>query len=156
TQFLLEAIKLYPDARRVLLTAYADTDTAIAGINDVGLDHYLMKPWEPPTVRLYPVLEDLLSDWFARARPAYEGIRVVGTALSPASYAVKDFLASSQVPYQWLDVDDDARARELLSGVNGGGAHLPTVFFPDGSHLAQPSVRELAEKIGLQTRALQK
>ena len=156
TQFLLEAIKLYPDARRVLLTAYADTDTAITAINQVGLDHYLMKPWEPPTVRLYPVLEDLLSEWFARARPAFEGIRVVGTALSPACYAVKDFLASSQVPYQWLDVDDDAGARELLSAVDGGPSHLPTVFFPDGSHLVQPSVRELAEKFGLQTRALQK
>src|SRR5678810_1123210 len=90
TQFLVEAIKLYPDARRVLLTAYADTETAIVAINQVGLDHYLMKPWEPPTVRLYPVLEDLLSEWFARARPSFEGIRVVGTALSPACYAVKD------------------------------------------------------------------
>src|SRR6478672_4304800 len=156
TQFLTEAIKIYPEARRVLLTAYADTETAITAINQVGLDHYLMKPWEPPTVRLYPVLEDLLSEWFARARPSFEGIRVVGTALSPACYAVKDFLASSQVPYQWLDVDDDASARELLSAVDGGAAHLPTVFFPDGSHLVQPSVRELAEKFGQQTRALQK
>src|SRR5499426_4720529 len=89
TQFLLEAIKLYPDARRVLLTAYADTETAITAINQVGLDHYLLKPWEPPSARLYPVLEDLLSDWFARARSAYEGIRVVGNVLSPASFAVK-------------------------------------------------------------------
>jgi thioredoxin reductase (NADPH) len=153
TQFLLEAIKVYPDARRVLLTAYADTETAITAINQVGLDHYLLKPWEPPTVRLYPVLEDLLSDWFARARPVFDGIRVAGTALSPASYAVKDFLASNQVPYQWLDMDDDATVRELLSGAIGGAVHLPMVFFPDGTTLVQPTSRELAEKVGLQTRA---
>ena len=153
TQFLLEAIKLYPDARRVLLTAYADTDTAITAINKVGLDHYLLKPWEPPTVKLYPVLEDLLSEWYARARPAFDGIRVAGTALSPASYAVKDFLASNQVPYQWLDMDEDATVRELVSGMDGGVAHVPIVFFPDGTALVQPAIRDLAEKIGLQTRA---
>ncbi|HEU4525511.1 MAG TPA: FAD-dependent oxidoreductase [Gemmatimonadales bacterium] len=153
TQFLLEAIKLYPDARRVLLTAYADTDTAITAINQVGLDHYLLKPWEPPTVKLYPVLEDLLSEWYARARPAFDGIRVAGTALSPASHAVKDFLASNQVPYQWLDMDEDATVRELVSGMDGGAAHVPIVFFPDGTALVQPAIRDLAEKIGLQTRA---
>ena len=155
TQFLLEARKHYPDARRVLLTAYADTETAITAINQVGLDHYLLKPWEPPTVRLYPVLEDLLSEWFARARPTYDGIRVAGAALSAASYAVKDFLASNQVPYQWLDMDDDATVRELLSGAPGGAARLPIVFFPDGTSLVQPSIRELADKVGLQTRARQ-
>jgi thioredoxin reductase (NADPH) len=153
TQFLLEAIKIYPDARRVLLTAYADTETAITAINQVGLDHYLLKPWEPPTVRLYPVLEDLLSDWFARARPVLDTIRVAGTALSPASYAVKDFLASNQVPYQWLDMEDDAIVRELLSGAVGGAVRLPIVLFPDGTELVQPTIRELAEKVGLQTRA---
>jgi thioredoxin reductase (NADPH) len=153
TQFLLEAIKLYPDARRVLLTAYADTETAITAINEVGLDHYLLKPWEPPTVRLYPVLEDLLSEWFARARPAFDGIRVAGTTLSPGSFAVKDFLASNQIPYQWLDMDDDATVRELLSGASGGMARLPAVFFPDGTTLIQPTNRELADKVGLQTRA---
>ena len=153
TQFLLEAIKLYPDARRVLLTAYADTDTAITAINQVGLDHYLLKPWEPPSVRLYPVLEDLLSEWFARARPGFDGIRVAGTALSPASYAVKDFLASNQVPYRWLDMDNDATVHELLSGASGGVARLPMVLFPDGTTLVQPTIRELAERVGLQTRA---
>ena len=153
TQFLLEAIKIYPDARRVLLTAYADTDTAIAAINKVGLDHYLLKPWEPPSVRLYPVLEDLLSDWFARARPVFEGIRVAGTVLSATSFAVKDFLASNQVPYEWLDMDNDATVRELLSGVAGFAARLPLVFFPDGTTLVQPTTRELAEKVGMQTRA---
>jgi len=153
TQFLREAIKLYPDARRVLLTAYADTDTAIAAINEIGLDHYLLKPWEPPSTRLYPVLEDLLSDWFARARPSFDGIRVAGNSLSPASYAVKDFLASNQVPYQWLDMENDAAVRELLSGASGGAARLPVVLFPDGTMLVQPTPRELAEKLGMQTQA---
>lgn len=153
TQFLLEAIEVYPDARRVLLTAYADTETAITAINKVRLDHYLLKPWEPPSMRLYPVLDDLLSDWFARARPAFEGIRVAGSALSSSSYAVKDFLASNQVPYQWLDMETDPTVGDLVSGAGGDAAHLPVVFFPDGSTLVQPTMRELAEKVGLQTRA---
>lgn len=153
TQFLVEALKLYPDARRVLLTAYADTETAITAINEIGLDHYLLKPWEPPSERLYPVLDDLLSDWFARARPAFDGIRVAGSALSPSSFAVKDFLAANQVPYQWLDMDNEATVRELLSGAGGFATQLPVVFFPDGSTLVQPSTRELADKLGMQTRA---
>src|SRR5262245_51827005 len=153
TQFLIEAIKLYPEARRVLLTAYADTDTAIAAINQISLDHYLLKPWEPPSERLYPVLEDLLSDWFARVRPAFEGIRVAGNSLSPASYVVKDFLASNQVPYQWLDLENDFTVRELLSGASGGLMRDPIVLFPNGDMLVQPTTRELAEKIGMQTRA---
>ena len=153
TQFLAEAIKIYPDARRVLLTAYADTETAITAINKIGLDHYILKPWEPPSAQLYPVLDDLLSDWFARARPSFDGIRLAGTAYSPASFAVKDFLASNNVPYQWLDMDDDATVRELLSGASGGVTRLPLVFLPDGEMLVQPSTRELAEKLGMQTRA---
>jgi thioredoxin reductase (NADPH) len=153
TQFLTEALKLYPDARRVLLTAYADTDTAITAINRIGLDHYLLKPWEPPSERLYPVLDDLLSDWFARIRPEYDGIRVAGTTLSPESYAVRDFLAGNQIPYQWLDVDSDATARELVAKVSAGAPRLPIVFLPDGSALMQPGARELADRIGMQTRA---
>lgn len=153
TQFLIEALKLYPDARRVLLTAYADTETAITAINRIGLDHYLLKPWEPPSERLYPVLDDLLSDWLARARPPYEGIRVAGTMLSPRSYAVRDFLSRNQVPYQWLDVESDADARELVAAATPGASRLPVVLLPDGSALVQPSARELADRIGLQTRA---
>ena len=155
TQFLIEAIKIYPDARRVLLTAYADTETAILAINRIGLDHYLLKPWEPPSERLFPVLEDLLSDWFARARAQFDGIRVAGTALSPASFAVKDFLAANQVPYQWLDLENDTTVRELLSGASGGLTRDPVVFFSDGTMLVQPTTRELAEKVGMQTRAKQ-
>ncbi len=152
TQFLIEAMKAYPEARRVLLTAYADTETAITAINEIGLHHYLLKPWEPPTERLYPILEDLLSDWFAHARPTFEGIRVVGTSLSPASLEVRDFLASNQVPYKWEDMESDGSARELAAGA-GGMTHLPMVFFPDGSMLVKPTIRQLAERIGLQTRA---
>jgi len=153
TQFLAQAIKIYPDARRVLLTAYADTETAITAINQIGLDHYILKPWEPPSARLYPVLDDLLSDWFANARQSFDGIRLAGTAYSPESFAVKDFLASNQVPYQWIDMDDQATVREFLSGASGGVFRLPMVFFPDGDTLIQPTTRELADKLGMQTRA---
>jgi len=155
TQFLTEAVKIYPEARKVLLTAYADTETAIRAINQIKLDHYLVKPWEPPSTRLYPVLEDLLSEWHAKARPTFDGIRVAGSPLSQASFAVKDFLASNHVPYQWLDMDDEATVRDLLSGVAGGAFRQPLVFFPDGTALVQPTTRELAEKVGLQTRAKQ-
>jgi thioredoxin reductase (NADPH) len=153
TQFLIKALELYPEARRVLLTAYADTDTAIKAINRIGLDYYLLKPWEPPSERLYPVLDDLLSDWSARARPEYDGIRVAGTALSPQSYAVRDFLAGNQIPYQWLDIDKDATTRELVEKVSEGAARLPVVFLPDGAAILQPDFRELAARIGLQTQA---
>jgi thioredoxin reductase (NADPH) len=153
TQFLAEAIKLFPDARRVLLTAYAETQAAIEGINTVGLDYYLLKPWEPPQERLYPALDDLLSEWHAKARPPYDGLRVAGTALSASSYAVKDFLSRNQVPYQWVDLDNDASTRELVLSLPDGMSRLPVVIFPDGTMIAQPTPRELAEKIpGMQTR----
>ena len=153
TQFLIEALKLYPDARRVLLTAYADTETAITAINRIGLDHYLLKPWEPPEQRLYPVLDDLLADWMARARPPFDGIRVAGTTLSAASYAVKDFLSRNLIPYQWVDLDADASARELVASTPDGMSRLPVVMFPDGTSMVQPTPREMAEKIGMQTQA---
>ncbi len=154
TEFLREVLKLYPESRRVLLTAYADTHAAISGINDIGLDHYLLKPWDPPTERLYPVLDDLLSDWMANVRLPYEGIRVAGARSSPRSFAVKEFLSSNQIPYHWIDVDQDQPTRELI-GSFGDAARLPVVFFPDGSRLVAPTNRELAEKIGMQTRASQ-
>ena len=153
TQFLREAIKVYPDARKVLLTAYADTETAIAAINQIGLDHYLLKPWEPPAERLYPVLDDLLGEWMARARPQFDGLRVAGTALSPASYALKDFLSGNQVAYQWVDLDEDPAMREVVSALPEGMQKLPVVFFPDGTTMVQPTHRDLAERIGMQTHA---
>jgi thioredoxin reductase (NADPH) len=154
TEFLQEALKLYPEARRVLLTAYADTETAITAINRIGIDHYLLKPWEPPDQRLYPVLDDLLSEWHQRTRPEYDGVRVAGSTHDRASFAVRDFLAGNQIPYRWLDVEGDTVARELAVAVSEDGSlRLPVVFFPDGATLVQPTSRELAEKLGLQTRA---
>jgi len=155
TQFLIEAMKLYPEARKVLLTAYADTETAIAAINKVGLDHYLMKPWEPPQERLYPVLDDLLGAWAAHARPSFEGLRLAGTALSAASFHLRDFLASNQIPYLYLDLDSDPSARELVASLPEGMSRLPVVFFADGSFMVQPTPRELADRLGMQTRAKQ-
>ncbi len=154
-EFLTEAIKLYPEAKKVLLTAYADTDAAIASINAVGLDHYLMKPWGPPEERLYPVLDDLLSDWLATTPVPYDGIRVAGTLWSASSHNVKDFLARSQIPYQWLDIEKNSEARELVETTSGGRPRLPMVFFPDGSTLVDPDLRSLANKVGLTRQAQQ-
>ena len=152
TAFLVEAMAFYPDARKVLLTAYADTETAITAINRIGLDQYLLKPWDPPSEKLYPVLDDLLGDWLAHFRPPFEGIRVAGTLLSPESFAVKDFLSVNQVPYQWIDLDRDAPQRALAESDSPGLMRLPIVYFPQGDPLLQPSERELAERVGLQTR----
>jgi thioredoxin reductase (NADPH) len=155
TQFLTEARKLYPDARRVLLTAYADTEAAITGINKVALDHYLMKPWDPPEECLYPVLDELLAGWAATFRAPYEGIQVAGSRWSPRSYEIKDFLSRTQTPYRWVDLDADPAARALAEGITPGLKELPVVYFPDGTTLKAPTSRQLAERIGLQTEARQ-
>ena len=152
-EFLAQAIELFPTAKRVLLTAYADTEAAIRAINDIRLDHYLMKPWDPPEEHLYPVLSDLLDDWQARFPPPFEGIRVIGHRWSPQGHAIKDFLARNQVPYQWLDVEAEAAARQLLAAASADPALLPVVLLPDGTHLVQPTPAQVAEKIGLRTRA---
>jgi thioredoxin reductase (NADPH) len=155
TDFLAEAVKLYPEAKRVLLTAYADTDAAITSINTLGLDYYLMKPWDPPEERLYPVIDDLLDDWQASAPAPYDGIRVAGTLWSPASHAVKDFLGRGQIPYQWLDVEKDPEARQLVDSVCDATVRLPVVFFPDGSTLVAPDLQTLADKVGLRAEPQQ-
>ncbi len=155
TQFLEQAKKIYPDARKVLLTAYADTDAAIASINQVGLDYYLMKPWDPPEQSLYPVLDDLLSDWKASVTLPYDGMRVAGVQWSATCHNVKDFLTRNQIPYQWLDIEKDNQARLMVEAVNQGEYHLPVIFFSDGSTLVQPSLHDLAEKVGMQTRPAQ-
>jgi thioredoxin reductase (NADPH) len=152
TEFLEKAIEIYPEVKRALLTAYADTQAAIQSINRIGLDHYLMKPWDPPERELYPVLEDLLDDWAAGHRPPFEGIRVLGTLWSPRSHEVKDFLTRNQIPYQWLDVEKDEEARRLQASLNGE-TRLPLVLFPDGGLLADPDTRALAERTGQQTAA---
>ncbi len=154
-EFLAQAMTLFPDAKRVLLTAYADTDAAIDAINSAKIDHYLMKPWDPPEERLYPALSDLLSDWRASFRPPFEGVRVLGTRWSPQSYSVREFLARSQAPYQWLDVetaDRDAEVRRLLESIGADASRLPVVLFEDGSSLCQPTTGEVAEKLGLRVR----
>jgi thioredoxin reductase (NADPH) len=152
-ELLEEAIQAYPQAKRVLLTAYADTQAAIDSINEVGLDYYLMKPWHPPEERLYPVLDELLEDWKIHVRLPYEGIRVAGTLWSLPSHQVKDFLTRHQIPYQWLDIEKDSNARQLVERISSEVSKLPVVFFPDGKTLVQPDLKELAEKVGLQTRA---
>jgi thioredoxin reductase (NADPH) len=153
TEFLVEARKLYPDARTVLLTAYADTGAAIASINQVGLDYYLLKPWAPPDERLYPVLDDLLADWSTHVRLPFDGLRVVGAKWSPRCYAVKEFLSRNHVPYQWVDIEQDSSMKELVGKLAGGFTRLPVVLLADGTHLVAPTNLELAEKVGLRTRA---
>ena len=154
-EFLEEAIKLYPDTKRVLLTAYADTDAAIASINAIDLDYYLLKPWDPPEERLYPVLDDLLSDWLASASVPFDGIRVAGTLWSASSHDVKEFLARSQIPYQWLDIEKDDEARELVESSSNGRPQLPMLFFPDGTIMVDPNLKTLAEKVGLRAPVTQ-
>src|SRR5579859_7764745 len=152
--FLAEAMTLFPDAKRALLTAYADTDAAIRAINDVQIHHYLLKPWDPPEEQLYPVIDDLLDDWSSSYRPAFEGIRVLGNRWSPRSYEIRDFLARSQVPYQWLDIESaDAETHRLAESLGDDAAQLPVVLFPDGTRAASPTNGEVAAKIGLRMRA---
>ena len=206
--FLEHAMNIFPDAKRVLLTAYADTEAAIRSINKAKIDYYMMKPWDPPQEYLYPILDDLLDDWWASFKHPFEGIRIIGLRWSPKSYEVKYFLARNGIPYQWLDLESDEEARRLVSYVestsknkysnfsnatttttpnssfsvldhnetennnnsvpsirsassssysssvnSSSSLHLPLVIFPDGSHMEEPSSSELAEKIGLKTRA---
>ncbi len=153
TEFLEEAIKIYPKAGKVLLTAYADTDAAISAINKLGLDHYLMKPWDPPEEKLYPILTDLLNNWRTNNRPPFEGIRVVGIQWDPACYEVKDFLARNNIPYQWLDLEINEEAKRLIEIAAEPKPDLPYLIFPDGSILTKPENREIAERVGLQTMA---
>ncbi len=152
-EFLERSMELCSEAKQVLLTAYADTDAAIRAINTVKIDYYLLKPWDPPEERLYPVLNDLLDDWLSLFRPPFAGIRVIGNRWSPKSHQTKDFLGRNQVPYQWLDIETDEEARRLVTYADDCRQCLPLVLFPDGSHLTQPTNVQIAEKIGLKTQA---
>ncbi len=167
-EFLEQAMPGAPTAKRVLLTAYADTDAAIGAINKVRIHYYLMKPWDPPEQNLYPYLDDLLDDWQANYRPPFEGIRVIGNRWNPRSHNLRDFLGRNLVPFRWLDLDASAEARDLLAllerpaaGAADAGSPPaavatltpPVVAFPDGSALSDPEIVTLAERIGLRTRA---
>jgi len=152
-ELLREARSLFPNAKRALLTAYADTDAAIRAINDVRLDYYLVKPWDPPEQRLYPVLDDLLDDWLADYHPNFDGIRVLGHRWSAESHVARDFLARNQVPYRWLDIATDREAQELLELANADPERCPILVFPDGSILVQPTTEQIAEKAGLRGTA---
>ena len=150
-EFIEQANALFPEAKRALLTAYADTEAAIHAINKARVDYYLMKPWDPPEENFYPVLNDLLDDWLASFRPPFEGIRVVGHRWSPQALDIKSFLAGNHVPYLWLDVESDADAAQWLNGEVK--PRLPLVIFPDGERLAAPDTARIAQKVGLRTSA---
>jgi thioredoxin reductase (NADPH) len=151
--FLSRAITIYPDAKRVLLTAYADTEAAIRAINTAKINYYLNKPWDPPEEKLYPVLDDLLGSWHQGYRPPYEGVQVVGTRWGVQDHAVRDFLTRNHVGYRWLNPETQPEALELLKSRGIDDAHLPVVVFGDGTAAVQPTQMELAEKVGLKIQA---
>jgi len=154
--FLQEATRIFPEAKRALLTAYADTNAAIGAINQANINYFFLKPWDPPAEHLYPQLDDLLDDWQASYRPAFQGIRVLGTRWSPRSYELRDFLARNRVPYQWIDVEgsaNDPETKRLLEALGPEAASLPVVLFPDGTKLLESVPAEVAQKVGLRTRA---
>ena len=155
-EFLQQGMRLFPSAKRALLTAYADTNAAIGAINEASINYFFIKPWDPPADHLYPQLDDLLDDWHASYRPAFEGIRVLGTRWSPRSYELRDFLARNHVPYQWIDVElssSDPETKRLLDALGPEVAKLPVVLFPDGAKLLEGAPAEVAQRVGLRTRA---
>jgi thioredoxin reductase (NADPH) len=152
-EFLGKAMEIYPDAKRALLTAYADTEAAIQAINTAKINYYLTKPWDPPEERLYPVLNDLLETWKEGYKPPFEGLRVVGPRYTLRDHQVRDFLSRNRVPYVWLDPEQSAEAVDLLNRFKLDDHKLPVVLFGDGSYLVQPGQTELAGKIGLRTQA---
>lgn len=147
--FLEKAMKIFPEAKRVLLTAYSDTEAAIKAINDVKLDYYLIKPWNPPEDKLYPVVNDLLEEWQGSFRPEFKGVQLAGYQFSPKSHEIKDYLAGNLIPYRWLDMEKNPEAGQLLTLNKLSVEDLPTVFFEDGTFIAQPSIRAIADKIGI-------
>jgi len=155
-EFLQEGMRIFPDAKRALLTAYADTSAAISAINEANINYFFMKPWDPPSEHLFPQLDDLLDDWRASYRPAFEGIRVLGTRWSPRSYEMRDFLARNHVPYQWIDVElssSDPETQRILEILGPEANSLPIVLFPDGTKLFESLPGDVAQKVGLRTRA---
>src|SRR5258706_14948769 len=151
-----KGIDVFREGRRVLLTVYADRDAAIQAINHARIHHYLLKRWDPPEQNFYPVLDDLLSDWQASHKPVFEGVKVLGHRWSPRSYGVRDFLARNQVAYRFFDVETADRNPEIQKMVdeNGGAtAKLPIAIFADGTALSEPTIPDIAMRLGLRTRA---
>lgn len=151
--FLEKANEIYPLSRKVLLTAYSDIDAAIKAINNVRLDYYLLKPWHPPEEKLFPVINDLLDEWQALYKPDHEATRIIGFQWSPKSHHLKEFLSGNLVPYLWMDIESDADAEKYLISANASKSDLPLVVLKDGSFLTDPSLTELAERVGLQQKA---
>jgi thioredoxin reductase (NADPH) len=151
--FLEKAKEFYLDAKSILLTAYSDIEAAIRAINNVKIDYYLLKPWNPPEEKLYPVLNELLFDWAADAIIPFDGIRLLGSRFSSHSYTVKEFLSRNLIPYQWIDIDTDDEMKEHALSITGDIHKLPVVLFPDGSNMVMPELNEIAERAGLQTHA---
>ena len=147
--FLQKAIKFYPDAKRVLLTAYSDTEAAIKAINVVQLDYYLTKPWNPPEEKLYPVISDLLDDWQSHYTPDFKGIKVIGYQFNPKSHEIKDYLAGNLIPYKWFDIENNPDAKTLLEVNNMAVSDLPVIIYEDGNCACRPTIRQIAEKAGL-------
>jgi thioredoxin reductase (NADPH) len=151
-EFLREAHNLFPDAKRVLLATFRDTENAVKAIEESRIDDFLIKPCQPPEQNLYPVVNDLLADWWSRSRPSVGGLRVVGCRFSPKAHQTRDFLVRNCVPFEWVDIEQDEEARRLLGETQDEHSRLPVVFFPDGSRLVQPTNAEIAKKIGLKMR----
>lgn len=153
-EFLEQASDIFPQAKRALLTAYADTNAAIDAINTAQLDYYLLKPWDPPEEKLYPVLDDLINDWQASFKPEFQGVKVISDRWSPISHDLRDFLARNQVPYRWLDIERDGEAQQLVTYA-GENNHpcLPLVLLPNGEKLVKPTTAQLAQQVGMQTEA---
>lgn len=161
-EFLEQVLAIHPDAKRALLTAYADTDAAIRAINAVKLDYYLMKPWHPPELHLYPVIDELLGDWQAGYEPPFEGVRLIDSQWSPEAHQLRDFLARNQIPYRWLDAETSSEARELIGCLpdaeqagcgRADASGLPLVILADGARLPRPTPAALAERLGLATHS---
>ena len=152
-EFLEKARQTFPDAKRALLTAYADTEAAIRAINSAGIDYYLMKPWDPPQERLYPVLDDLLEQWKDSYRPVFQGIKVAGHRWSPQAHRIKDFLSRNLVPFEWHDIEEEHTSCVILEKAEAEHPGQTLVVFPDGTHLLEPTNAQLAAKAGLRTTA---
>lgn len=152
-EYLAQAVEFFPEAKRVLVTAYSDIEAAIKGINDVQLDYYITKPWDPPEEKLFPVIQDLLEAWQMSHKPSFSGIRILGYQFSPKSHQIKDFLAGNLVPYQWLDIEQSEEAKQLASLNKIDPKDLPAVFFEDGEILTNPSIGDIGAKTGHKSQA---